>query len=86
MASQDWFDLCRGRIVASGIGKNQALRLRASTRCGVDIFSPEVRARAVRMVLDHANEYPSRWGCSNIDAVKIGDIRLHHRAERFDPC
>lgn len=24
-------------------------------------FSPEVRARAVRMVLDHVSERPSRW-------------------------
>ena len=29
-------------------------------------FSPEVRARAVRMVLDHASEHPSRW------SAKIG--------------
>jgi transposase len=24
-------------------------------------FSPEVRTRAVRMVLEHGGEYPSRW-------------------------
>lgn len=35
-------------------------------------FSPEVRARAVRMVLDHAGEYPSRWAAIVSVSGKIG--------------
>lgn len=35
-------------------------------------FSPEVRARAVRMVLDHGSEYPSRWAAIEAIAPKIG--------------
>ena len=43
-----------------------------------DKFSPEVRARAVRMVLDHASEHPSRWAAVTSVAAKIGCRRLGH--------
>ena len=35
-------------------------------------YSPEVRARAVRMVLEHAGEYGSQWGAISSIAGKIG--------------
>jgi transposase-like protein len=35
-------------------------------------FSPEVRARAVRMILDHEGDYPSRWSAVVSVADKIG--------------
>jgi transposase len=35
-------------------------------------YAPEVRQRAVRMVLDHQGDYPSRWAAIDSVAKKIG--------------
>ena len=35
-------------------------------------YSPEVRERAVRMVLDHQDEHASQWAAINSIAAKIG--------------
>ena len=37
-------------------------------------FSPEVRERAVRLVLEHRREYPSLWAAIESIAPKIGCV------------
>ena len=49
-------------------------------------FSPEVRGRAVRMVVDHEHEHPSRWATIVSIAGKILTT-LRHEIVRFrTPC
>jgi transposase len=43
-------------------------------------YSPEVRERAVRMVLEHAGEYPSRWAA--VSSVAIHRLRVALRPSR----
>ena len=35
-------------------------------------YSPELRERAVRLVFDHASDYPSQWAAIRSVAEKIG--------------
>jgi transposase len=49
-------------------------------------FSPEVRARAVRMVQEHRGEYPSQWAAIESIAPKIGCVpqTLHEWVRRHE--
>ena len=49
-------------------------------------FSPEVRERAVRMVLEHRGEYPSQWAAIESIAPKIGCVpqTLHEWVKRHE--
>jgi transposase len=42
-------------------------------------YPAELRERAVRMVLEHRNEYPSEWAAIKSIAAKLG---VHHESVR----
>ena len=49
-------------------------------------FSPEVRERAVRLLLEHKGEYPSEWAALTSIAAKIGCTAqtLHEWVKKAD--
>ena len=49
-------------------------------------YSPEVRERAVRMVVEHGGEYPSRWAAVSSMASKSGcnATTLHEWVKRWE--
>src|SRR3954453_9494976 len=49
-------------------------------RAGRPPFPPEMRERAVRMVFDHQDEYPSQWKAIGPIAAKLS---IHHETLRL---
>jgi transposase-like protein len=49
-------------------------------------YSPEVRERAVRIVQEHRNEYPSQWAAIESIAPKFGCVpqMLHDWVKRHE--
>ena len=59
-----------GQVECNWLVSGNAIRW--SSGCNYATYSPEVRERAVRMVLEHLNDYPSEWAAIEAIAPKIG--------------
>ena len=51
-----------------------------SNKRGVKPYPPEMRERAVRMLLDHQHEYPSQWAA--IQSIS-GQLGINHETLRI---
>ena len=61
-----------GARTAPGLPVAPTLRGWSDDEQAPNKFSPEIRDRAVRMVLEHAGEHPSRWAALASISAKIG--------------
>ncbi len=64
--------LCTGVEPRRDCRRLQLLKVEPPMSKTTNKFSPEVRSRAVRLVLDHEKDHPSRWASVSSVATKIG--------------